>query len=90
MKTQMIEVNLQEGLFLKNGYVVGAWCHHLRILIAKHPCTIINDVLNGLEMDEKNLFEGYKILDGKTDSFSLNAWNPQKNTHTALYEFCKK
>jgi len=88
--TQMIEVNLSEGLFLDEyRHVVGAWSHNLKILIAKHPYTVIEDIINGLSAKNANLFESYQHLDGETDSFALSAWNPKTYSHAPLYEFIK-
>ena len=90
MKTHVIKINLSEGLFFNElWHVVGVYSHNLKILISKHPNTIVNDVFRGLSIDEMNEFEGYEILDDRTDSFSLAVWNPKTYSHTPLYEFVK-
>lgn len=86
----MIEINLSEGLFFNElWHVVGAWSNNLKIIIAKHPNTVVNDILSGLSTEQQSKFIGYELLDGRTDSFTLSAWNPKTYNHTPLYEFVK-
>ena len=86
-KIYVVEVNLQEGLFLDQNFrPVGAYNRHQKILIAKHPETI-DEILPFLSMDWVNSFTDYNILNRRTDSFALSAWNPAAQAHTALTEF---
>jgi hypothetical protein len=87
-KIYVVEVNLVEGLFLDSHLrPVGAYNKHKKTLISKHPNTMSNDIIPFLSPAWENEFTGFVLLDRRTDSFSLAAWNPKVQAHTPLHEF---
>lgn len=65
----IIEVNLQQGFIMNSNTVVAAYSHHNRNVVFKLPFTKNDIVL-------PDRFSGYYIIEGKTDSFSIQYWTP--------------
>lgn len=74
MKNELIPVNLQQGLILTNGYVIGLYDHHNKVVILVIPYT-------KKDMDMP-ILQDYQIIEKYTDSISLTIWRPEGQIST--------
>jgi len=68
MKTLLLPVNLQQGLFIdENNIVLGVYTHHTKIIVPKFPFT-------GNDLTIPDNMRDYEIKENYADSFGLNMW----------------
>lgn len=75
-KQTSFSINLQQGLIVSpDGHIMAAYSHHSKKIFCRIPYT--SEDLSFFDLGGQ--FDGYELINGQTDGFSLQMWTTSGN-----------